>query len=360
MDSKNRYRAEDLLSGRIPQGEEDHISDSERELADEIKIAVKSAGQEKLESLETAALWEKIAESTTLKTKRFSLIPYLKAAAVLLVAFGIGFWQYSKNTPTHKLMEFAAQNLSRKSPDQIIEVRKGKTGKVTDIYLDDDIITTNDYNTVVVGEGRRSAISLPDGTKVWLNSGSKLIYPIAFQGDTREVYLEGEGYFDVSHDKQHPFFVRAKHMEIRVLGTEFYVSSNTESDQNYAVLVQGSIAFSTGNWLNRVEKKLVPGQQISIDAKSNNVHVSQVKTTEFEAWKAGYVDMQSEPLDEIIQRIARYYHIEISTGGLDLSGERFSGRLDLQRSVADVIQTLCLGTPYTYNDRERRLELKKR
>lgn len=356
MDSKNKYKAEDFLSGRIPEGQEHLMSDSEQDLAAEIKNTLTTVGQEKLSSLEAARLWESIQEATVARPKSYHWKHYFQAAAILLIVLSVGIWQYQKNTPANRLLEFAGQNVTKKSAGGGVPYHPDGTV----VNEEDNIISTNDFNTLVVGDGQRSVIKLPDGTKVWLNSGSRLIYPVAFSGSTREVYLEGEGYFDVVHDQEHPFYVHANKMDIKVLGTEFYVSSNLESDNNYAVLIQGSIAFSTGNWLNKVEKKLVPGQRINYDLKENKLLISEIKTTDFESWKEGFVDINSESLDVIVQRVARYYHVTISTQGLDLSNERFSGRLDFQRNADDVLNSLCAGTAYVYNSAERRLELRKR
>ncbi|MDR6781635.1 transmembrane sensor [Pedobacter africanus] len=359
MDSKNNYKAEDFLSGRVPEGKEHLVSDSERELGEEIKAAVKNAGQEKLTALEVAGLWERIEQEAVAKPKRYTWKLYLQAAAVLFAVLGIGMWQYLQYTPTHKLMEFAAQNVTRKSAAMNKTAIKGQVQASDTVNEEENIITTNDFNTLVVGAAQRSVIKLPDGTKVWLNSGSRLIYPVVFSGDSREVYLEGEAYFDVTHDKAHPFYVRATNMDIKVLGTEFYVSSDAKSDKNYAVLVKGSISFSTGNWLNKVEKKLVPGQQISYDLKANKLQIAEVKTAEFESWKEGLLHVEQESLEEIVQKVARYYRIEIGTQGLDLS-ETFSGTLYLQRAAEDVLKVLFSGTSYVYNSSERRVELRKR
>lgn len=343
------------MSGRIPEGEGHLMSDSEQDLAADIKHMLTSVGQEKLSSLEAAGLWDSIQQASVAQPKMFNWKLYLQIAAILFMLLGVGIWQYQKNTTTSRLLEFAGQNVTKKSTGKLLYHPNGMVANE-----EDNIISTNDYNTLVVGEGQRSVIKLPDGTKVWLNSGSRLIYPVSFSGDTREVYLEGEGYFDVTHDQHHPFYVHANKMDIKVLGTEFYVSSNLKSDQNYAVLVQGSIAFSTGNWLNKIEKKLVPGQRINYDLKENKLLISETKTAEFQSWKEGYVDISSESLDVIVQRVARYYHVDISTQGLDLSEEKFSGRLDFQRSADDVLNVLCEGTAYVYNGAERRLELRKR
>ncbi|TCC87888.1 FecR family protein [Pedobacter hiemivivus] len=334
---------------------------SEREFAGEIKQVLNHVGNEKLSPLVKDELWEKIALRSVNKPFLSSWKLYLQVAAILFIVSGIGIWLYQQNTPTHKLLDFAATQVGKKSgTDQHQTLKPNTDASASSDHEAENITTTNDFNTLVVGNGQRSVIKLPDGTKVWLNSDSRLIYPVAFSGDTREVYLEGEAYFDVSHDKKHPFYVHANKMDIKVLGTEFYVSSSANSDRNYAVLVAGSIAFSTGSWLNKIERQLVPGQRINYDLKENKLLISEVKTAEFQSWKEGFVDVNSESLDLIIQRIAKYYNIEISTQQLDLSNEKFSGRLDFQRSADDVLNILCAGTPYVYNGVERRLELRKR
>jgi transmembrane sensor len=355
MEPKKNYKVEDILSNGISHEESHLIPESEKILANEIKSAVKSMGKEELSSLETAQLWNRIQNSNV--PKRFNWKPYLQIAAIFIMVSGIVIWKYEQNTNTRKLLSFATQNLeTAPAANQHSSLNpRSFAGK----NAAENIIATNGFNTLTVNHGKRSVIKLPDGTRVWLNSGSKLIYPEAFSNETREVYLEGEAYFDVTHDKKHPFHVRSKDIDIKVLGTEFYVSSNTENKTNYAVLIKGSIEFSSGSWLNKVERKLTPGERINYNVDENKFQVSHVNTMAFESWKAGYLKINSEPLDVIIQRVAKYYHIEINTGGLDMGKETFSGRLDFQKSADDVLAILCLGTPYTYNGTERRLELRK-
>jgi len=359
MNSNNNNRAEDFLLGNNSKEKDSLISDSEKELAEALKTTIKSVGNEKLPSLEAAELWSRIQKSTLHAQNGINWRRYMQIAAILIVGLGIGIWQYQRNTSTHKLLDFAAQNINKKEVSKVKAFSKKHQKAPEFLSEEENIITANDFNTLVVGDGRRSAIHLPDGTKVWLNSGSKLIYPVTFTKDKREVYLEGEAYFDVAHNKEWPFFVRAKNLDIKVLGTEFYVSSNKDSKEDYAVLVNGSITFSTGHWLNKIEKILVPGERINYNTEKKELLVLEVKTEEFKAWKEGYVNITSETLDVIVQRVAKYYNIEISTAGLDLSHEKFTGRLDFQKSADDVLDILCFGTPYVYNSAERRLEANK-
>lgn len=359
MDSEDKYKAEDFLSDQVLPEKENLISDSEKELAMGIRSAIKATGNEKMSPMEKDELWAKIQSSTAPKSTSLNWKFYLQAVAVLVVAFGIGMWQYQRDTSTSKLLTFAAQNINKKIAVKKQQgVEKDKSSAPEDSNEEENIITTNDFNTLVVGDGQRSVIHLPDGTNVWLNSGSRLIYPGSFAKESREVYLEGEAYFDVAHNKEWPFYVRAKNMEIKVLGTEFFVSSNGENKSNYAVLVNGSIAFSTGTWLNKMERELVPGQQVNFNMEQHELSISNVNTAEFKSWKEGYVDIKSESLDIIVQRIAKYYNIEISTAGLDLTNEKFTGPLYFQRNAEDVLNIL-LGSSYVYNSAERRIDIKR-
>lgn len=365
MDFKKKYKAEDLLADRIPEDEQHMLSSSERELANEVKTAFKKLRNERLTELEKEALWDEIRTNTntaTLNRKIHFNKVILKIAACLLIVGMIGYWQYTRYSASSKLLAFAEQNVSKKSISDLPTTSSGDENG-DDALLEEDekdnIITTNEFNTLVVANGLRSVIKLPDGTKVWLNSNSRLIYPISFSGKSREVFLEGEAYFDVSHDQKRPFFVHSKNMDIEVLGTEFFVSSANKSEKNYAVLIKGSISFSTGSWINKKHRKLIPGERINLNLSDQELDVSQVVTTEFQSWKEGYLNVESESLDIIINKIAKYYNIEINISGLDLSHDKFSGRLDFQRNADDVLNMLCIGTQYRYNGKERRLELKQ-
>ena len=353
MDSN--YKAEDLLSGQVPKGKENTVSENEQHVAEEIKSAIRSSGNETLTPLEIAGLWGAIRErSGNDDIPKRNWKRYLQIAAMLVMTAGVSIWIYQKNTATTKLLDFAAQNINKK-----VVVKNPATESSFETSTDaeqENIITTNDFNTLVVGDGQRSAIILPDSTRVWLNSGSRLIFPVKFDAGSREVYLEGQAYFDVSHDEMRPFTVRAKDMNIRVLGTEFYVSSDAARKSNYAVLVSGSINFSTGGWLNKMERTLVPGEKINYNPEDDELEISTIKTADIQSWKEGYLDVKSESLDMIVQRIGIYYNMEISTEGIDLSEEKFTGKLVFQRSATDVIDLLCNGTQYYYDSEERRIE----
>ncbi|PST83926.1 hypothetical protein C7T94_04060 [Pedobacter yulinensis] len=282
---------------------------------------------------------------------------WFRLAAALILICSLLFLYRSETGDREKLFDLAAAEI----PPSETGLPAGQTAgraarKQVPASPERKVHNKDGFTTLVIGAAQRSAVTLSDGTRVWLNSGSKLIYPVRFSAGSREVYLEGDAYFDVAHNPARPFRVHAKNMNIQVLGTEFYVSANSSARPNYAVLVRGSIAFSAGSWLNRIEQRLTSGQQIDYNPETSKFSVTEVGTAEFESWKNGFVNLKSESLADIIRRIEKYYNLSISTNGLDLSGETFSGRLDFQNSADDVVRFLCEGTPYTYNEAERRLE----
>src|SRR5690606_36229691 len=116
--------------------------------------------------------------------------------------------------------------------------------------------------------GGQYQVSLPDGTKVWLNADSKLYYPRAFSGNTRTVQMEGEAYFEVAKDEQKPFIVQTNRQKVEVLGTHFNVNAYSEEPISAVSLLEGKVKVSLAN---QAERTLLPGQQSSV--KNDVMHV---------------------------------------------------------------------------------------
>src|SRR5690606_22695961 len=138
------------------------------------------------------------------------------------------------------------------------------------------------YRTVVVPYGERTLVELPDSTRIWLNSGSTLVYPELFTGGQRQVYLEEEGYFDVRHNEDRPFFVQLRDMEIKVLRTEFNVSAYTDDESANVMLVKGSVELRlSGNPSSKDTKTRLAPHEVAVyrttDRKSTRLNSSHVK-----------------------------------------------------------------------------------
>jgi ferric-dicitrate binding protein FerR (iron transport regulator) len=147
------------------------------------------------------------------------------------------------------------------------------------------------------------AVRLPDGSQVWLNSHSQLEFPTAFTDATRHVRLVGEGYFEIAKDPAHPFIVSSGNSTVRVLGTHFNVRA-------YATDSLLSITLAEGSVLVNDAATLTPGQQAQVSPQSA-IRIQAADTSESLAWKNGWFQCKDMPLDQLMQRIGRYYDKEI-------------------------------------------------
>lgn len=172
---------------------------------------------------------------------------------------------------------------------------------------DEDIVyATGDaqsatIDTLIVPRGHRLRIALADGSKVWVNAGSRLVYPSAFTGDTREVEVDGEAYFDVAADPGKPFSVRAKGMTVEVLGTRFNV--NTYTTITLATLESGKVRTSAAG----KQEVLKPGEQAAFDAAAGTLTSIQVDVRIHTAWKDGQLYFEEATLENITHTLGRIY-----------------------------------------------------
>jgi transmembrane sensor len=168
-------------------------------------------------------------------------------------------------------------------------------------------------HTVVVPEGKDMKLILADGTQVWLNANSRLIYPTAFKGKNREVELQGEGYFKVTHDAYHPFIVKAGDMQTSVLGTEFNVNAFDQSNP-HVTLVEGSVKVSsvlTHKTETQVAGKIiVPGEDAVLN-EQGKIIVSHVDTDDVACWKDGIQLFNDASLREIVLQLGSWYNVNV-------------------------------------------------
>ncbi|WP_319591951.1 FecR domain-containing protein [uncultured Draconibacterium sp.] len=206
---------------------------------------------------------------------------------------------------------------------------------------------------VSVPFGAKSNVSLPDGTVVWLNSGSTLSYPPEF-GKTRLINLEGEAFFDVQKGTK-PFIVSTSFGEVEAKGTSFNVLAfNNES--LYATLTEGVIAVRLNDDENEV--LLEPGQQAFID--NGELKIQKVDTTLFTSWKDGKLIFQKEYLPSLAKRLSRWYNVDIELDDDQRLEELwFTGELEME-SFTEVLELLSATSPieYNYNKNTRTIKIK--
>ncbi len=199
------------------------------------------------------------------------------------------------------------------------------------------------YNTLIVPYGKRSEITLSDGSKVWLNSGSTLVFPSKFETKKREVYLEGEAIFEVAHNSDQPFFVQSKSHTIEVLGTVFNVSNYKNDETIFTVLKSGSVQinYKTGTvFKSEKSRKIVPGQMAIFTKADGDIQTASVEVARYFSWRDGIFIFSNDSLESIMKKISRYYNVEIEIQNEELANETFSGYLDVKDDISKVMQTI--------------------
>ena len=204
-----------------------------------------------------------------------------------------------------------------------------------------------EMNQLVVSFGRQARIILSDQTEVWLNAGSRLVYPTIFEKDIRKVQLQGEAFFKVSKDKTKPFIVETGNSRIKVLGTSFNVKAYPDEKVEETVLVEGSVSLNIGKRLFSKEVLLKPDQRIVISDIGNSYTVSKVEVGNYTSWINGLFVFVDEPLSSVLMRISRYYNIKIKWTE-DAEPLRISGKLDLKDDFQRVLNALALISDGTY------------
>lgn len=203
----------------------------------------------------------------------------------------------------------------------------------------DDKIQT--FNQLIVPIGKRSSITFTDGSQIWVNAGSRVIYPAQFTVDSREIFIEGEIYLDIVHDTKRPFIVKTRKMEIRDLGTQFGVSAYDNEANSHVVLVEGKVEIET-----KGERKstLNPNQLFLYNNKNNEKSVHQVNTQDYVAWKDGYYQFNHQKLDIVLEKLCKYYGIKIHWDE-KIHELTCSGKLDLKENPEKVLNALQNAAP---------------
>ena len=247
---------------------------------------------------------------------------WLAVSSAAVIAIGIFGWMrfidsgtgIEIQSGTHRAILTLADGsdvvLDKKQAD---EIRQG--GTVINIrdnridYSGDSVVAANDYHRLTVQRGGEFTLTLGDGTVVWMNSDSKLKYPMQFSGNERRVILEGEAYFQVSADPLKPFIVETSCQEIKVLGTKFNVSAYAD-ETTVTTLVEGSVNLT---YLTTLEQhRLVPGEQVTVDPLTHEFTVAQVDTGDVIAWTQGMFVFNDHTLEQVMRKLERWYDISVT------------------------------------------------
>jgi len=206
---------------------------------------------------------------------------------------------------------------------------------------DDKITVDNanaEYATLVTPLGRQQQITLSDGTKVWLNAGSSLRFPIKFSAAQRRVEITGEAYFEVARNATKPFFVSAGSEEIKVLGTHFNVNAYADEQMVKTTLLEGSVKINDKTLLQ-------PGE-----AYGNGI-VSKVDADASVAWVFGYFQFEHADIRSVMRQLSRWYGVEVRYEG-KITSELFGGEIQRNLKLSEVLDLLSgTGIHYTLNDK---------
>jgi transmembrane sensor len=197
--------------------------------------------------------------------------------------------------------------------------------------------------------GLRTQITLSDGTVVWLNSGSKLIYPETFDQKIREVTLEGEGFFKVTSNEKHPFVVNAKNLKVRATGTEFNIACYGNEPNIEILLAEGNVSLLTSQSSNdQLICKLLPGEMATYHKDANRVSVQKVDMPKYLAWTQGKLVFRNDKMNDVITRLGRWYNTDISLEGDELSDYFYTATFDGE-TIGQILDLLKYSAPIDYH-----------
>lgn len=199
---------------------------------------------------------------------------------------------------------------------------------------------------ICVPKGQVNQVFLADGTRIWVNSQSKLTIPSVFASNERVVKLSGEAFFEVAKDAGRPFKVEVKGQRIEVLGTTFNVRAYPNQKEVQTTLSDGKIMLFAGDQT----ATLTPGQQSVYNIETNRLLVSQVNPINFNSWKEGRFEFQNEDLVEVFKVVERWYDVEIKYRERDFRGMRFSGVIKRNKDVQHFLNLLNHSIPIQYKN----------
>ncbi len=219
------------------------------------------------------------------------------------------------------------------------------------------------YIESVTKNGEKAQVVLSDGTKIWINSGSILKYPDVFTGKNREVFLEGEAFFDVSHNKNKPFIITTSLIQIEVLGTKFNISSYPDDETIETTLVAGTVKITSKNIKSKSGKEnyiLKPNEKATFLKNDNTVIIDEVITKYYTSWKDGSLFFNNETFEKIAKRLERWYDLEIELTNSELKYNKYTCVVDKDKTIEHVLNLLNICTPIEYSIKGKTITIKQK
>lgn len=287
---------------------------------------------------------------------------FLKYAAVAILFFSIGallfyrqnnfnpqFQSQEITEPVHsdeaRLIRPGGENILLSEANSRIEHTQDGQVVVNNNIIEPSASSqtgTPQINQLVIPYGKTSEIILPDGTHVFLNAGSRLIYPDFFADKNREVFLVGEAYFDVKHNEKQPFVVQTTDIRVRVLGTQFNVSAYPSDNVIETVLTSGKVRLEQNNTgIFSETTDLSPGQLAAFNKTERTTQMKYVDIENYTLWKENLLKFESTDLSRVVKRLERYYNVRFRYADPFLGGIKITGKLDLSNNREFVLENVA-------------------
>jgi len=315
---------------------------------------------------EIASLYARITQQIDRRRTKKSLLrefifPLLKYAAVAFIFLSLGVLLVNQRNNSRVLAQYQALKVENNETEARLILSDGgkillhenestveydQKGKIIinhkDTIRQKSSSLQNEMNQLVIPFGKNSSIRLPDGTRVFLNAGSILVYPAHFRDKTREVFLTGEAYFEVAHNPKIPFVVKTNDISIVAMGTSFNISAYPTDRSVETVLVEGSVVVKENNTnIFRKDIEMKPGELAGFDRESQETSVVVVNVSSYVAWHKGYLQFESTELNRIVLKLERYYNIKIYLDNPTLGVRRITGKLMLRDEKEKVLGVLA-------------------
>lgn len=250
-------------------------------------------------------------KSNKIASKRFILLKYLQYAAILTVALFLG---YSASEFSHHF-------------------NRGRSNEP--------------FNEFYSPDGQISEFKLSDGTKVWLNSGTRIQVPVNFNSRNRIITMDGEAFFQVTKDRQHPFYINANELSVKVLGTSFNVSAYQSERYSEVTLIEGKVGIKEING-NRLGL-LSPGQQLVYDNSTRDKLKREIDISPYESWRDGKMIFKGQTLSEIALKLERWFNVKINFKDESIGQIKFTGTILKNKPLNQVLEIITLSAPIKFD-----------
>ncbi len=320
------------------------------------------------------------------KQKSSLIISYssLKYAAILMLIFSVGtaiifdyyqnqkFYKYSTVTDFEKngksqlhLSDGTIMDLEKDqseialSSDQKITIDNEKVIDLNNNSIDEK----SKMNEVVVPFGKKTQLTLEDGTKVWLNAGSRMAFPTKFNSKKREVFMEGEGYFEVAHNEELPFFVNTGEIAIRVLGTSFNICAYATDKMIETVLLEGSVSISQQSGLAFFKDELLlePYQKASFNKDDRSMVIKEEPNVDnVISWTKGISKFYRQSIHVVLNTLQRHYNVQFILNPGFPAEDMITGKLYLEDSIDEVMKALEVVAKIQYRIDGNKIYIDKR